>query len=59
MSKPPKSEWVECPVCQAAAVAVIPRDSTLVESQAASDGKVRVNCHECEEAFRVYYRTEE
>lgn len=47
---------VRCPSCGAEAIAIIPSDSELVDREAESDGKVRVNCAECGELFLAYFR---
>lgn len=58
VSEPPKSKWVRCPECDAYAVALIPQNSTVVENQDESDGKVGVDCPECGHEFRVLYQLE-
>lgn len=55
----PKGQMVNCPECETNAVALIPEDTVLVSRETNADGSVWVNCHECEDQFRMYFAFEE
>lgn len=59
MANPPIGLEVICPECGADAVAIVPRDSTIIEQEKEADGKVWVNCRACDSKFIVFYRTKE
>lgn len=52
----PKGATTICPNCGSQAIAMIPAQTKLVDDRERSDGTVRVNCMECTERFRAYFR---
>lgn len=54
-----KGQRVDCPECEAVAIAVVPENAIVVSSGNSANGSVWVNCKECGERFRVYFTTEE
>lgn len=57
MADPPTGRSVTCPECSSRAIAIVPRNSTIVEREEAADGKVWTNCRACDTRFLVFYRT--
>lgn len=56
MGRGPHGENVVCPECEHSTIAIIPSDCSIVEDEDNADGKVRVNCWECEAEFLTYFR---
>lgn len=59
MQNRPIGGWTNCPDCGSESVAVIPPATELVADEEDADGKVWVNCWECDERFLAYYRKNE
>lgn len=55
----PVEKRVVCPSCGADAFAVVPQGTEVVDDNEASDGKVWVNCLDCENRFIAHYQNEE
>lgn len=56
MNGGPKGERVVCPECGEWTIAIIPPDGKIVEDEEAADGKVWVNCWDCDARFLAHYR---
>ena len=56
MSAGPGSANVYCPVCGEGAIAIVPKDSKVTEDEDDADGSVKVDCHNCGNQFRVFFR---
>lgn len=52
----PTGKQVTCPSCNADAYAIVPKHTTIVDGDETADGKVQVNCRNCENRFLVYYQ---
>ena len=57
VSGSPDGRIVQCPKCGAEAFAIVPKDSTIVDSDEDTTGKVKADCPDCNERFPVYFRS--
>lgn len=53
----PTGKLVTCPSCNADVYAIVPKATTIVDGDETVDGKVWVNCLDCQNRFLVYYQT--
>lgn len=56
MADRPTGRSVVCPECNSRAIAIVPKNTTIIEAEEEADGTVWVNCRTCGARFLVFYQ---